>query len=365
MKLLLLTAGGRSGSDFFQSLTDDHPQILQFPGVLVADNLEKIINNKSSKTIAINFIKNYSSFFDSRKGKFERWHKLGKNKNSFFKVNENKFISHFQKINKNEKNRLKILKNLHFAYELAKGKSIKGKKILFLHTHLLSWSKQFINFFSLRQFEIIHTIRHPLSSISIPLKDWFKYKNGSGFFYKDLYFVLDRVCNIINDLNKLSKVHIVQLEILHTKNIKMMKSFCRKFKIKFTNSLTKSSKNGLQWWGDSVGKVWLPGVNKKFKTVIDINYLSERDFIFLQNLTSHIIKKYKYEFFFPEESKYFLFSPMKCEKKIFKNTFKYLFYLGFRWKHLVTLPLYYILRIIMLNKIVINTREKDLPKSLI
>ena len=84
MKLLLLTAGGRSGADFFQSLTDEHPQILQFPGVIIADNLEKIINSKNSKNIAINFIKYYPSFFDSRKGKFERWHRLGK-KNSFLK----------------------------------------------------------------------------------------------------------------------------------------------------------------------------------------------------------------------------------------------------------------------------------------
>ena len=113
---------------------------------------------------------------------------------------------------------LKILKNLHLAYELARGKSIKRKKKFYFFTLIfLSWSKRFINFFSLNKFEIIHTIRHPLSSISIPLKDWFNYKGGSGFFYKDLYFVLNRVCNIINDLNKLSKVHVVQLEILYSK----------------------------------------------------------------------------------------------------------------------------------------------------
>ena len=30
MKILLLVAGGRAGSDFFQSLLDNHSQILQF-----------------------------------------------------------------------------------------------------------------------------------------------------------------------------------------------------------------------------------------------------------------------------------------------------------------------------------------------
>ena len=34
MKVLLLVAGGRGGSDFFQGLLDGHDQILQFPEIL-------------------------------------------------------------------------------------------------------------------------------------------------------------------------------------------------------------------------------------------------------------------------------------------------------------------------------------------
>ena len=34
MKTLLLVAGSRAGSDFFQSLLDGHPQVLQFPGLI-------------------------------------------------------------------------------------------------------------------------------------------------------------------------------------------------------------------------------------------------------------------------------------------------------------------------------------------
>ena len=43
MKLILLTAGGRAGSDFFHSLLDGHPEILQFPGYLRVDNNLKLI----------------------------------------------------------------------------------------------------------------------------------------------------------------------------------------------------------------------------------------------------------------------------------------------------------------------------------
>ena len=42
MRLILLTAGGRAGSDFFHSLLDGHSQILQFPGTFRVDNKLKI-----------------------------------------------------------------------------------------------------------------------------------------------------------------------------------------------------------------------------------------------------------------------------------------------------------------------------------
>ena len=50
MKLILLTAGGRAGSDFFHSLLDGHSQILQFPGYFrVDENLKLILETKNLK----------------------------------------------------------------------------------------------------------------------------------------------------------------------------------------------------------------------------------------------------------------------------------------------------------------------------
>ena len=50
MRLILLTAGGRAGSDFFHSLLDGHSQILQFPGYLKVDkNLKLILETKDLK----------------------------------------------------------------------------------------------------------------------------------------------------------------------------------------------------------------------------------------------------------------------------------------------------------------------------
>ena len=102
MKVVLLVAGGRAGSDFFHSLLDEHSQILQFPGALKIDeNLNEILDLKSLKDISNRFIKSYPQFFDSRKLKNERWDKLGKKKICILKLIKKNFIKtllNYQKI---------------------------------------------------------------------------------------------------------------------------------------------------------------------------------------------------------------------------------------------------------------------------
>ena len=61
MKILLLVAGSRSGSDFFQSFLDGHSQILQFPGSLLTDNnFNEMLNLKDLNKILEKFINLYS-----------------------------------------------------------------------------------------------------------------------------------------------------------------------------------------------------------------------------------------------------------------------------------------------------------------
>ena len=63
MKLILLAAGGRAGSDFFHSLLDEHPQILQFPGSFRVDNNLKLILDtkdlKKKQNYLLNFTQNF------------------------------------------------------------------------------------------------------------------------------------------------------------------------------------------------------------------------------------------------------------------------------------------------------------------
>ena len=94
MKTILLNSGSRAGSDFFQSLLDGHPQILQFPGVIKTNKeLIKTLSSDNGNDISSKFIKIYPHFFDSRLGygKVERHDALGENKNQYYLVDQEKF----------------------------------------------------------------------------------------------------------------------------------------------------------------------------------------------------------------------------------------------------------------------------------
>ncbi|MBI29393.1 MAG: hypothetical protein CMI95_05840 [Pelagibacteraceae bacterium] len=360
MKILLLVAGGRGGSDFFQGLLDGHSQVLTLPGYLrINKDFQNMLSLKHPDQISKRFINLYPHYFNSKGfwGRFERHDRLGKKKNKFYVVNKKKFIKIFsQLMSKDKKSKINIIKNLHMAYSITKGDKKCEKKILFIHTHLVSWTKNFVNTIESKDTSIIHIIRHPLASINSPIRTWLNFKNGDSFFPKDLHFQLDLVFNGIFDLMKLKKVYIMQYEKLHWENEYVMREFCKMFKIKYEKCLKSSTKFGLQWWGDQASKRWISGVNKNFKININKYYFFKRDLEFFQFLTSKIIKNYNYNFMFPKKKIYFNFLPMKCELLVWKNSFKHL-----RWKQILSIPIFYLIRIFSFNKF--TMQNKRLPYS--
>ena len=363
MKILFLVTGGRGGSDFFQGLLDGHSQILQFPGFIINENIFKILSLNDPYEISKQFIDEFPNFFDSRVGtkNLQRHHKLGPKRNKFYKLSKTKFTKNFISLFKSKEKitKLNILKNLHIAYDLTKRRKKGKKKIIFIHTHLVNFTKQFVKFLDIQDFDIIHTMRNPLSAINSPVKNWLSFEKGKHFFPKDLYFQLDLALNGITNLAKIKKkLFIIQLEKLHWEHRKVMNDFCKIFKIKYEKLLEKTKLFGLQWWGDRVSGRWLSGVNKNFKITLDRNFFFNRDIDFFECLASDVIRFYKYNFIFENnKKKYFNFLPMKCELLVWKNAFKHK-----RIKHILSIPFFYLKRILLINKF--RIKYKYLPYSI-
>ena len=60
------------------------------------------------------------------------------------------------------------------------------KKIMIINSHLVKWTKYIGKEMNNIDFDIIHTIRNPLSAVSSPVNNWLRYEDGKHFFAKSI-----------------------------------------------------------------------------------------------------------------------------------------------------------------------------------
>lgn len=341
MKLAVLVSGGRTGSDFFQSLLDGHSEILSLPGVFYFDEyLEQLKTNNISP--AKLFLKMYENFFDSRLNKLERHHMLGKNKNEFYIVNKEKFLKHFNNSFKDTGNRetFEILKHLHLSYAYAKGESLYSKKLIFLHIH--HWFRlsklKFLNF------DLFYTLRDPLVTLSSAFKNWILHKDSKHFSFKQLCFYYDRICNGIDYCNqfKFKNFYIIKLEDVHLNTKQILCNFLKLYKLKFENLLLDSTFHGKKWWGDSISQRFLNGININYKGKINEEFFSKKDISYLKSKMVKIYKKYYTDQLEKNYKKKYFYFPLKMEYQILKKNISFIMFLKFLY--------FSIKRYILLNK---------------
>ena len=360
MKVIVLAAGSRAGLELFQSLLDGHSQVLQLPGIIyVNEDLIRILSIKSKKNLAKEFIKNYPNFFDSRKTDVERHYMLGSNKKKYYIIDKKSLLIillGYQKKKKKFKNDLfQKLYVIHKAYNFRIIK--KDQKIFVINAHILPYVMNFDKYFPGIKYDILHTIRHPLSSISSVTNNWIKFKDGIFFTPKELYYNLELIFFGIGNLLKLKrKIYIIQLENLHQNFSIVMRNFCKVYNIKFSKSLKVSSFHNLKWWGDKISGKDLNGVNKNFRIKYDMSKFFERDIDFFQKLFGKNFLKYNYKKLNVGKFYYHIF-PLRCELITWKNTLK-----NYKIKHILSIPYFYFKRLIFFN---LSFKQKiKLPNSI-
>ena len=355
MKTLLLVAGGRSGSDFFQSLLDGHPQVLQFPGTIKTN--KKFINTlllKDPDNISSNFIKDYIHFFDSRLGwgKVERHDQLGEDRKQHYIVDQEKFKFFFlemyrKKFKVNHNNKIfNTMLILHLAYAKTCGQDISKKKIMIINCHLVEWAEFLGKKINNVDFDIIHMIRNPLSNLSSLVNNWLNYDSGKHFFAQSIYFHLDLIVNGIKKLKKIKKnLFLIQLEMLHYNHFGVMNDFCRTYNLNYDDCMEHATVFNLRWWSDKISGKNLSGIDKNFKVNFREEIFYKRDIKFLEYILRDYIKFYNYKFTNKTQIFFFNFLPMKCEILTWKNTIKHK-----RLKHILSIPFFFIKRLFFVNK---------------
>ena len=251
---------GRSGSVFLQSLFDNHPDVITFPGTYLMGFQEwwdSLQTHKSSEVIK-SFIKTYEVMFNPfleegedvpgcgrRPGIDLNFHKTGVNKDKVIAVNRNIFIKELLKLSENnfKEDPLKFFKKIHLALALTQNIKLSNKtRIVFqLHTP----NEKRIKFLHSNEVstKVLYAIREPhITAISL-YKHYLK-RGSSDMNLKTILRIMNNFSPIKGFENKSA---CIRLEDLHLDSENTIKAFAKYSELDVHENLKESTFQGTNW----------------------------------------------------------------------------------------------------------------------
>ena len=269
LPILTLVVTGRTGSDFFQSLLDGHPEIAQVAGNW---DFHMFWEEAHCKEDLDDLIWEFIWFrwrtrsllfkFESAYDKQERLDCMGPEQNESYSISREKFHSYCkQALEGKELNSHNFFIAVHLAYEFAKGNDPSKTKLLLYHIHHIERLARFKRY--IPKFEVLCTIRDPRSTLISGMENWKRY-NPETFMARRYCFLLDRILSEAQAIHQYTdKVKTLKLENLHLKRFQVFKEICNQYGIEYRDSLFVSTFNGKLWWGDRVSVSPINGFRDK------------------------------------------------------------------------------------------------------
>jgi hypothetical protein len=297
----------RAGSDFFQSLLDGHPQILQVSGqfqfypfwtwALSKETLEDLVEE---------FIWNEAHLpkFKSQYQKVERWDRLGENRDERFTVEMAAFRRHMMELMKGrELTSRNFFLSAHVAYGLASGaRSILMTRLLVCHLHEHYHLDKFLPDFP--EATVIYCTRDPRNALVSTVehilvepdrRDLYHYRYWLKWILQEAEQVLRRT----------ARLKVLRLEQLHLDPKAVLKEFCHDFGLHFHPCLLKSTYHGKQWWGDARSGRFLKGFNPRIREPNWRQKLGDTDVFLLEVILERRLRHYGYAV--PDRNRLFAF----------------------------------------------------------
>lgn len=282
---------GRSGTFFFHSLMDSHPEIMSTPLTILSGFFffwnsqiqvfpeHKLVHMNHVKTMVESFVQNHFVLFDSSKpirGIDSGLDTLGINNDQYIQVNADEFVHHLLQLCQQWLARHPSVERrtfwvfIHLAYELAQGKheNLLHKKYILFHHHidkpridLQDIKNDFPNYRAIGLFRspirsfysiLNHQVKcsqNGVKRLYIPSEPDPNYTifdtfNDGGYLYWYQHIVLGWT-----NIQKRYDIpfYEVQLEDLHLRPKSVLKNLCQILGIKWSQSILSSTFNGLSY----------------------------------------------------------------------------------------------------------------------
>jgi len=242
-----------SGSIFLYSLLDSHPDLHTNPHCISEIIPTKDISKQFNFPEQLKVLLNHDHFFDTSKKSSTNTglglHDLGEKKNSFLKVDKEKFEEFLLAVfSQSEINIKNFILAVILAYEYLISGKIKSTNHFAVYTHDPITSHQFLEV--LDKPKIIFIFRNQVNTYNSLYNHYIKKSFQIGriqsykkFSYNYLFRSLDFL------LSNFHEIPLISLEELHYNPKKSLLLLCNNIGIEFNDSLLKSTINNLEWWG--------------------------------------------------------------------------------------------------------------------
>lgn len=250
---VVLVTTGRTGSDFFQSLMDSHPEAFVFNGKLQFHQYWKKCHCRraatppASEDVADEFIGTFIYKFKSKYRVVENKDKLGPHQDQSISIDTRIFREHLVGLLElRELTPRNILEAIYTAYALSLNQDVLLKKIFFHHQHHIFQLPEFLKDFP--GSPVISMTRDPRALLVSGVEHWAKFDPATD--HGGHYFtVLHRAFEDANEVRSLGVPYIVlKLEDLGNENV--LQRICDWMGISMDACMQSATWGGLRWWGD-------------------------------------------------------------------------------------------------------------------
>lgn len=300
----VLVTTGRTGTDFFHSLLDSHPEVFVFNGALYFHTFWQdspcVVPGKEPvlEDILAHFVGLHIDTLKSRYDLSERKDQLGEARNQSIDIDLDEFKQHAKGLLDGQPITSKtMITAIYVAYELCLKRDVSRKKLFLHHVHHVRKVDDFMADFP--DSKIICMTRDPRALYVSGVENWRRYNPQADNPAYPLY-VLWRAVDEITGLRSYNDGRLRTLKLEDLAHEKTLHSVCDWLGISFDPCLKESTWGGMRWWGDKVSEKEIPetehGFSKKISTSNWEQRLDALDKARLNYLLADVLDWYGYPY---------------------------------------------------------------------
>lgn len=271
----VLVTTGRTGTDFFQSLLDGHPEFYVCNGRIYFHNFwnsswsTRSGNAPELADVLDEFIGTHIQVLKSRYEPSERKDQLGEGRDQSIDIDTAEFKAHVMGLLAGQPvTSRNVMTAAYVAYDLCLKRDIKRKKLFFHHVHHVRKVDEYMQDFP--DSKIICMIRDPRALYVSGVENWRRYEAKTDNPSYPQY-ILWRAVDESLPLGRYNDGRLGLLKLEDLAKEETLHGVCDWLGVSYHPCMKDSTWAGMRWWGDKVSQNQIPENERGFSKTMTAN----------------------------------------------------------------------------------------------